>query len=545
MRYIRLLIAATVLCTGLCTKLAAQGQFSGDLQFEAQFYDRDEQIGAANTPHYDFLKRGADSWMSFNYLNFDWDLSIGVRFDGFYNSNLHNPGTDFTGVGIGRFYIQKRVENLDIIAGNFYEQIGSGLIFRTFEERTLGIDQSLFGVRLMYDLGENWTFTGMGGQLKRNQFGTYSPVIFGGRIEGNISVGEDLILAPGAGVVTRTLDKESMSSLRNSLQQQINAQDPPSLDTLFPAQNNYAVTLYNSLDYKNFSWYIEGAYKSSEFVPIDTAIGESVSLFDTSGYALYTSLTYSKKGIGITGQYRRVRSFDLRTSINESFLNGVYSYLPTLTRQNTFRLPARYSSVARAQGEQSLQVDVVYTPVKGYTLTLNASDVRDLSGEELFREFYGDIEIKTSRKWKLLLGGQFVQYNQEIYEAKPGVKDVMTVNPFVEFLWKIDRKKSIRFEAQMLNMLNEADFGSWVYGLVEFNMAPHFSFSVQDMYNYAPTDKSPGQVHYYTVYASYTKKANRFYLSYAKQVEGIVCTGGVCRFEPAFSGVRFGVSSSF
>ncbi|MFT7588895.1 MAG: hypothetical protein ACI959_001108 [Limisphaerales bacterium] len=545
MNYHKLLFVLALTWSGFGLQVIAQGQFSGDLQLETQFYDRDEEIGASGTPHYDFLKRGGDSWLSLNYLNIDWDLTIGVRFDGFYNSNLHNPGTDFTGVGIGRFYIQKKVEKLDITAGNFYEQYGSGLIFRTFEERSLGIDQSMFGMNLKYELGDNWMISGMGGQLKRNQFGTYAPIIFGSRLEGTVSIGENLIWSPGAAVISRTLDKESMASLRNTLQQQINALDPASTDTLIPAQNNYAFTLYNSLDFKNFSWYGEAAYKTHEYIPIDTAIGENVSLFDTAGYAIYSSLTYSKKGIGITGQYRRIRSFDLRTSINESFLNGVYSYLPTLTRQNSFRLPARYNSVARSQGEQTFEIDIIYSPVKGYTISLNASDVKDLNGLELFREFYADIEIRKSRKWKLLVGGQYVQYNQEIYEAKPGVKPVKTINPFTEFLYKFDKRKSIRFEAQMLNMLNEADFGSWVYGLVEFNMAPSLSVSLQDMYNYSPTDKSPGQVHYYTVYASYKRKANRFYLSYSKQVEGIVCTGGVCRFEPAFSGVKFGLSSSF
>ncbi|MEM9822759.1 MAG: DUF6029 family protein [Bacteroidota bacterium] len=43
----------------------------------------------------------------------------------------------------------------------------------------------------------------------------------------------------------------------------------------------------------------------------------------------------------------------------------------------------------------------------------------------------------------------------------------------------------------------------------------------------------------------YTNGANRFSLSYIKQVEGIVCAGGICRLEPAFSGVRATVSSTF
>ncbi|HEY1045054.1 MAG TPA: DUF6029 family protein [Bacteroidia bacterium] len=34
-------------------------------------------------------------------------------------------------------------------------------------------------------------------------------------------------------------------------------------------------------------------------------------------------------------------------------------------------------------------------------------------------------------------------------------------------------------------------------------------------------------------------------MSYIKQVQGVNCTGGICRVEPAFSGVRLSLSTSF
>ena len=44
---------------------------------------------------------------------------------------------------------------------------------------------------------------------------------------------------------------------------------------------------------------------------------------------------------------------------------------------------------------------------------------------------------------------------------------------------------------------------------------------------------------------SYTEKQHRLSLNYAKQVAGIVCTGGVCRYEPAFNGFRVNLVTSF
>ena len=90
-----------------------------------------------------------------------------------------------------------------------------------------------------------------------------------------------------------------------------------------------------------------------------------------------------------------------------------------------------------------------------------------------------------------------------------------------------------------------------VFALIEYNAAPNWSISVSDLWNFSPNKnyevvkqyQTPH--HFYSIFTSYTKGATRFTLAYAKQLAGIICTGGVCRFEPAFSGLRFQLTSSF
>ena len=95
------------------------------------------------------------------------------------------------------------------------------------------------------------------------------------------------------------------------------------------------------------------------------------------------------------------------------------------------------------------------------------------------------------------------------------------------------------------------DYGDWLFAQVEYAVAPHWSFVVSDMYNMSAgkqTAEENGEkklLHFPRIDIYYTHKANRFSLSYIKQVEGIVCTGGICRLEPAFSGFNFSASSSF
>ncbi len=83
------------------------------------------------------------------------------------------------------------------------------------------------------------------------------------------------------------------------------------------------------------------------------------------------------------------------------------------------------------------------------------------------------------------------------------------------------------------------DFGDWGHLLAEFNIAPHWSLSVSDTYNFGE------EVHYYTANVYYTIKTTRFSAGYVKLNEGIICTGGVCRFQQAFSGVKLGFTTSF
>ena len=52
-------------------------------------------------------------------------------------------------------------------------------------------------------------------------------------------------------------------------------------------------------------------------------------------------------------------------------------------------------------------------------------------------------------------------------------------------------------------------------------------------------------IHYPRADVFYSTGSTRFGFSYVKQVDGIVCTGGVCRLEPAFSGVKATLSTSF
>ena len=71
-------------------------------------------------------------------------------------------------------------------------------------------------------------------------------------------------------------------------------------------------------------------------------------------------------------------------------------------------------------------------------------------------------------------------------------------------------------------------------------IAPHWSLSASDMYNHGST-----KVHYYNVGVSYSWNALNIALNAGRTREGMVCSGGVCRWQPAFKGVSLRAQWSF
>ncbi len=522
------------------------GYFSGSYQNNVNFFIRDEKIGAFNMPHYDNLKVGTDNWLNLNYTNEKFELEAGVRVDFFYNSILRVPTSPYTGVGVGNFFIRKKIKDFTIMGGYIYDQIGSGIIFRTYEERALGIDNALLGARVDYNIKNKVKLKAFAGAQKL-KFSIQKPLVLGFNAEGNFTTkNHKATFQPGVGVVNRSMDRENMNLVVSTIE---------SYDTIgrfVPKFNTYAATVYHTLTTGGFSWYVEGAYKTTEAIKKDQIRDAKDTLINSAGNCVFTTLNYSSKGIGITLQFKRTENFYMHTSPNptEALFDGMLNFLAPVSRQNSLRLPARYFTQSLENRELAFGAEVTYSPNRKMNFTFQGSYIRDFIlkkynpvDETFFGEGYFNSFFKLSKTVELELGFHYARYNKFIYR-KEGAHDVDAYTPIAEITYKINKKHSLRWEFQYQHV--KKDYGQWIYGLMEYNFSPHFSFAVSDMWNFDPNPEINANAnHYYSVFAGYTIGANRFTIAYVKQVEGIVCTGGVCRIEPAFSGVRIGVNSTF
>ena len=94
-------------------------------------------------------------------------LEVGTRLE-FTEYPLPGFEPDSKGWGVPYLYAKfKTGKGVDVTLGDFYDQFGSGLIFRTYEERSLGIDNSIRGAHVAVNAIKGVQFKALGGVQRR------------------------------------------------------------------------------------------------------------------------------------------------------------------------------------------------------------------------------------------------------------------------------------------------------------------------------------------------------------------------------------------
>ena len=537
-------------------------EIHGDFNLNLQSYQEDNLIGAI--PADEIVLNNAYLNLNFTKGNF----TTGLRYESYLNA-LADYDPEFKGNGIPYRYASYRIDKLEITAGNYYEQLGSGLIFRSYEEKGLGIDNAMDGIRLKYNPTAGIylkTFIGK----SRTHF-TYADGIFRG-IDGEMNLNE---------VFNSDIKIKAIlgGSFVSRYQERINP--------IFKIPQNvsaYASRL--SLMSGGWSYYGEYAYKIND--PAN-ALSESAMNY-AGGNAFTQNITFSKRGFGFSAEIHRIDNMSFKSDRDKDGKAYIINYIPTLTKPHTYSLLALYPCATQSEGEFGMQFDLFYKINKGSVLggkygtkiALNYSRINGLDGggsflndkvdhtPELFsfkeELYFEDINLEINKKINKKLKTNFIianqTYNRDFLEGHvPGDYGVLNSTIFVTDLsYKIKKGYSARIELQLLkskqlkdyeshsgsyeNGLEEPAEGDWGMMLLEYTVSPNWFFTIQDMYNFG-NEISDKRLHYINLSAGYIKGANRFEIGYGKKREGIFCVGGVCKLVPSSNGFSLSVSSSF
>ena len=144
----------------VATPVFAQVTLSGSVQSDILVPQDDDKIG---TEHSD------DKVLTNTYLDLNLGskyVDAGARFE-FLKYPLPGYEPDFKGWGVPHFYVKGHYKNVELTAGDYYEQFGSGFVLRTYEERSLGIDNALRGGRIVYKPVSGVTLKALTGKQRR------------------------------------------------------------------------------------------------------------------------------------------------------------------------------------------------------------------------------------------------------------------------------------------------------------------------------------------------------------------------------------------
>lgn len=524
--------------------------FHGSVQADALFPREDEEIGTGAYDRAVLFNTYADMNLISRYVD------AGARVE-FMKWPLPGYEAGFAGWGVPNLYVKGRFKGFELTAGDFYEQFGAGFILRTYQERSLGIDNSLRGGRLKVTAVPGVRLTALGGVQRRYWDWKTSSRVYGADAELALEDifkglrGREIGWMFGLSYVLKREDDSDIMvegrDWRLNLPKGVSA---------FDARTEFHKG--------GFSVGGEFAWK-----------GQDPS-FDNGytygrGTALMLTGSYSRSGLSALLQVKRSENMSFRSQRSMSGSSAFLNNMPVFTYLHTYALAAMYPYATQAApGEWAFQGQFAFnfrrgTPVGGRygtKLKLNLSYIRGLKttglrgaaegllmGSDgratsffgLGANYYHDYNIQVEKKWSRSVSQTFMYMNQlydKLLEGHPGEGKVRADIFVLDTKWKMSRRLTLRNEAQYLRTCQ--DRGDWVYGLLELSVAPYLMLTVSDMWNIGG-----GGTHYYNFGIAGNYRANRFQASYGRTRAGFDCAGGVCRYVPATRGFQIGYNYTF
>ena len=552
-----------------------KGRLIGGFESNSQWYLNDVN---REIEHPDKPVR-SNNYLLVNYNYGKW--TAGIQAESYAPKALLNYNPKYENTNIGTFYLNYKSDKLDVTAGHFYEQFGSGLLLRSWEDRALGINNAIRGGKITYRPNQNLMFTGLYGK-HRTGFEVSKGTIYGFNSDINLSglfKIESSEVSVGFSYVGRdektTFVNPNFKELTNAFAGRLN----------FSRNAFYFSTEYN--------------FKSDDAILYPDKVKNT---FVKPGSALLMNFGYTKKGVGLDVSLRRIENMNFLSERNPEYFSPeqsslayndrIMNFVPSLTKQHHSNLANIYvfqaqksvsivadNGIAKA-GEIGGQMDFFYEFKKGTALggkngtkiALNASNWFNLKGDYTIptpnnttvdystnflatgKKYFSDYNVEISKKFNSNLQGSVVFINQYYDNKLIAAALNVQVNTYIlapEITYKLSGTQSIKIAAE--HMWADSDRKNWAALLVEYSPNAKWSFYVSDMYNYGydhtsnliddVTDKF--KIHFYNIGSAYTKGSTRIALSYGRQRGGLVCAGGVCRFVPPSTGIALSMTKSF
>jgi hypothetical protein len=494
------------------------GQFSGSFQSTSHYYLSDMVLSNIKPEN----PLASNNYLLIHYNN--GPFSAGLQYEA-YMPPLSGYPYQLEGNRITHRYFSFAKEVIDLTAGNFFEQFGNGLIFRAFESRELGINNSLDGVRVVFRPATFVRVTGIYGKQKKY-----------------LENGHGFLRGLDADIIIDSLGAGFMSRYEPYTGSILN----------FPS-TVYATSLRISLNRNNLEINSEYAFKT------DDPSQKNLYSF-AHGAALLLNGSYIDNGLGLFLSLRFLDNMDFRSERDSEGNYLMINYLPSNTKQHSYLLTNIYQYSTQSNGEMSLQGEINYTIPKGSStggkygtgIRVNFSQARNLrvtanNGSNIMLSagkniYFQDINVEISKKWSPKLKSIIIYtnllYDKSVVEG-PGYDFVRSDIVITDLQYRITSFLSLRIELQ--HLWTKQDHGNWIAALSEFGYSPHWSIFASDMIDYQYDQKA----HYLNTGIVYSIDYMRISFGYGRQREGQICAGGICQRVPSYKGFNLKLNVNF
>ncbi len=394
-------------------------------------------------------------------------------------------------------YFEFNTGEVAIRAGHFYGLFGRGLVFNSYEDRTIRVDTRLDGLLASYK-NDRLAVTSFSGTPLVRELDIRA-------VDAEYNLTRNLHVA-ATGMTYRPDDFLGD-------------------DGSVHRENISAARVRETFGFGDF--YVERGWKTGwDYNPVNGETDYGQALY--ANVNLYSGPFSASWEISDYDKFEVVSRADGITSLNRP---------PALAREFTWTLLNRAPHTLNANDEKGQNLDLMYTTPDGLTLLASGADIKRQDGSTVYQLGYFSAETERMGDFRLLTAFG--------YQDSDGLRQ--TVAGEVTWFATADHAISLQAEQQHVRLGSEPGIERGAYDeqwfKLEFETAPSWQYSaILELNNKfdeqrAPNEKSgpfpAGQITYTLA------RGGNVNLWFGKRQAGFLCSGGVCKFEPAFEGVEF------
>lgn len=474
-----------------------------------------QQIGISNQLEYSYDTEKKieilENWFNADYRN-DY-FSAGFRLD-IFQPNDPDPSISrgkerFAGIDYKYFRLDigSIDESLEITVGNYYALFGRGMILRSYEDRTIRVDNNLLGLKLK---------------------GTYNNFVLtalSGSVENSSAERKDILHA-------FDLEYRGLDFLNLGASYAIN----------IPEDQNSSRTSLASVrmepSFWNFDIYTEYAVKLNQTIRKQILGNDQIA-----GRGFYGNLNFYYDNLALTGEYKYYDNF--RFGNSDGTTN--YNLPPAARKEYTYLLLNRHPFPLNQANEKGFMVDMNYNLSDETYFNASYGQTRSQSPGSYFQRV-----INTASAARLLQEEAFFLANHAWDEnfisiaalgySTEAQSNTKSFTPIIENKFYFGDINTIRviLEHQQTSVSTTSEEYYDDVLTLEYLRSPLFSVAaVIEMKTTESMEDNVVRKFWNMIQFGYKfGEHTDITLLLGSRQAGVICIGGVCRYEPEFNGVE-------